>query len=246
MLGSPAGYGQSEVCRAFVGRGLGMNITAPPLRPVSACRPAGRLLRAVDSGCVPLKGFPQTAARNRFDSIRFGFGLFENSSLRFGSVRFVSVSQFDAVRPAFFGHVVARSGSVRFGSVRFRVRFRPVPEFNGSARFGRAGSARFRIPSCLTAISAQGASPFQGCWMGSGCVAPAPPVADDGKVLSSRSIAIIVIITIIIINIITMIIITIIIVISVTADDGKAHCSKSSEPIFLGLVFETRGWFLRF
>ena len=33
-----------------------------------------------------------------------------------------------------------RSGSVRFGSVRFRVRFRPVPELNGSVRFGRFGS----------------------------------------------------------------------------------------------------------
>ena len=60
--------------------------------------------------------------------------LFENSSVRFGSVRFGSenvISRFDAVRPAFFSRVVARSGSVRF-----RVRFRPVPESNGPVRFG--------------------------------------------------------------------------------------------------------------
>ena len=36
------------------------------------------------------------------------------------------------------------------GSGRFRVRFRPVPESNGSVRFGSAGSVRFLIPSCLT------------------------------------------------------------------------------------------------
>ena len=56
-----------------------------------------------------------------------------------GSVRFVSVprfgsdkylSLFDAVRPRI------RRGSVRFGSVCFRVRFRPVPELNGSVRSG--------------------------------------------------------------------------------------------------------------
>ena len=37
--------------------------------------------------------------------------------------------------------------SVRFGSLRFRVRFRPVPELNGSVRFGRFGSVRF-LTSC--------------------------------------------------------------------------------------------------
>ena len=31
---------------------------------------------------------------------------------------------------------------------RFRARFRPVPESNGSVRFGSAGSVRFLIPSC--------------------------------------------------------------------------------------------------
>ena len=34
-------------------------------------------------------------------------------------------------------------GLVRFGSFRFRVRLRPVPELNGSVRFGSAGSVRF-------------------------------------------------------------------------------------------------------
>ena len=61
-------------------------------------------------------------------------------SVRFGSDN--SFSRFDAVRPSFFGRVVARSGSVRF-----RVRFRPVPELNGSVRFGSAASVRFLIPS---------------------------------------------------------------------------------------------------
>ena len=49
----------------------------------------------------------------RFDSIGFGSGL---SKIR----RF---SWFDAVRPAFSGHVVARSGSVRFGSTSGSGRF---------------------------------------------------------------------------------------------------------------------------
>ena len=30
-----------------------------------------------------------------------------------------------------------------------RVWFRPVPELNGSVRFGSAGSVRFPIPSCV-------------------------------------------------------------------------------------------------
>ena len=63
--------------------------------------------------------------------------------VRFGSE--TNISQFDAVRPAFFGRIVARSDSVRF-----RVRFRPVPELHGSVRFGSAGSVRFLIPSCIT------------------------------------------------------------------------------------------------
>ena len=43
-----------------------------------------------------------------------------------GSVRFVSVPDFSKIN--------------RSGSVRFHVRFRPVPELNGSVRFGRFGS----------------------------------------------------------------------------------------------------------
>ena len=52
----------------------------------------------------------------RFDSFRFRI-----FRISIGLVRFV---WFDAVRPSFFGRVVARSGSVRF-----RVRFRPVPKW---------------------------------------------------------------------------------------------------------------------
>ena len=55
-----------------------------------------------------------------FDSFRF-----RTFRRLIGSVRFVSefsLSWIDAVWPAFFGRVVARSGSVRF-----RVRFQPVP-----------------------------------------------------------------------------------------------------------------------
>ena len=76
------------------------------------------------------------AGRNRFGSIRFGSGLFEKrnrvGSLRFGQL-FVPVRRSSA-------HVFrTRRGSVRSGSVCFRVRFRPVPEFDGSVRYGRFG-----------------------------------------------------------------------------------------------------------
>ena len=80
-----------------------------------------------------------------------------------GSVRFVSVTDFstiDRFSSVRFGKFIfpvrrgsacvvrTRRGSIRFVSVRFRVRFRPVPEFNGLIRFGSAGSVRFLIPSC--------------------------------------------------------------------------------------------------
>ena len=64
---------------------------------------------------------------------------------RFGSFRFGNV--FCPVRRGLACVFRTRHGSVRFGSVRFRVRFRPVPESNGSVRFGSAGSVRFLIPS---------------------------------------------------------------------------------------------------
>ena len=72
--------------------------------------------------------------RNRFGSIRFDSGLFGNSSVRLSSVRFGKhSSRFDAVRPARFGHVVARSGSVRFGSASASGRFRNYSVQLGSA-----------------------------------------------------------------------------------------------------------------
>ena len=79
-----------------------------------------------------------------------------------GSVRFVSVPDFSKINrfaSVRFGNVFfpvrrgsacvfrTRRGSVRSGSVRFHVRFRPVPELNGSVRFGSAGSVRFLIRS---------------------------------------------------------------------------------------------------
>ena len=80
--------------------------------------------------------------RSRFRSIRFGFGLSENTSVRFGLEDYIF--QVDAVRPAFSRRgsrrVVARSGSVRFVSA---FRFRPIPKLGGSFRFGRFGSVSY-------------------------------------------------------------------------------------------------------
>ena len=64
-----------------------------------------------------------------------------------GSVWFVSAIHF----PVRCGSAcVFRTchGLVRFGSASGSGRFRPVPELNGSVRFGSAGSVGFRIPSC--------------------------------------------------------------------------------------------------
>ena len=73
--------------------------------------------------------------------------------VRFGSVPdFSTIHRFGSVR---FGQFVfpfrrdsacvfrTRRGSVRFGSVRFRVRFRPVPKFNGWVWFDSARPVRF-------------------------------------------------------------------------------------------------------
>ena len=80
----------------------------------------------------------------RFDSFRFRTFRKSIGSVRCGSENVVS--RFDAVRPSFFGRVLAQSGSVRFlplvpaGSGRFGS--------VGSVRFCLAGSVRFLIPSC--------------------------------------------------------------------------------------------------
>ena len=81
--------------------------------------------------------------RNRFGLIRFGSGFFEKDN-RFGSVRFGSendVSRFDAVRPSFFGRVVARSGSVCFVSASGPA-VSKIERF-GLVRFGRFGSVYY-------------------------------------------------------------------------------------------------------
>ena len=84
------------------------------------------------------------AGRSRFGSTCFGSGLFKTSSVRFGSVRttiFLGSTWFGL---RCLGRVVARSGSVR---CRVRVRFRPVPELHGSARFGSVRFGSVLIPS---------------------------------------------------------------------------------------------------
>ena len=63
---------------------------------------------------------------NRKDTVRFDSFRFQTFQKLIGSVRFGSemyFSRFDAVRPAFFGRVVARSGSVRFVSASGSGRF---------------------------------------------------------------------------------------------------------------------------
>ena len=68
------------------------------------------------------------------------FGSVFSKHHRFGSVRFV----FFPVRRGSACVFRTRRGSARFGLVRFRVRFRRVPELNGSVRF--------LIPSCIIHI----------------------------------------------------------------------------------------------
>ena len=68
-----------------------------------------------------------TRVMSRKESVRFDSFRFRTFRKLIGLVRFDSdgyFSQFDAIRPAFFGRVVARSSSVRFisasGSGRFQ------------------------------------------------------------------------------------------------------------------------------
>ena len=125
------------------------------------------------------------AERNRFGSIRFGSGLFENSSVRFGQLFFpvrrasacvfvdasslVSV-RFGAVpRSVPVGSRINRLGSVRFGSVRL-VRFgflslpaqvqSPAPKKAAKAE-ERAGSAERRRRGRDAATRDQGEPPVE-------------------------------------------------------------------------------------
>ena len=90
-------------------------------------------------GLVPAHPIQQRISQEGARSVQFVAVADFSKIYRFGSVRFGSenyLSRFDAIRPAFFGRVVARSGSVRFGSVP-----RPVPAGSrliwfGSVRFG--------------------------------------------------------------------------------------------------------------
>ena len=72
----------------------------------------------------------------RFDSFRFWILRKLIGSVRFGSEQYFA--RFDAVRPAFFGRVVARSGSVRFVSASGSGRFQ-----NSTALFGSVRPVRF-------------------------------------------------------------------------------------------------------
>ena len=66
-----------------------------------------------------------------------------------GSVRFGSenhISQFDSVRPALFGRVVARSGWVRFVSVSGSGRFQNSTVRFGSVRLGTSTCADELVP----------------------------------------------------------------------------------------------------
>ena len=80
----------------------------------------------------------RNSGMNRFGSIRFGSIFSKCLSGSFGNC---FAFRFDAVRPAFFEHVMVRSGSVRFGSASGSSRFQ-----NKAVRFG---SVRFLIPSCI-------------------------------------------------------------------------------------------------
>ena len=65
---------------------------------------------------------------------------------RFGSVRFGQL--FVPVRRGLACIFRTGRGSVWFSSVCFRVRFWPVPEFDGSVRFGRFGSVSYSYLMC--------------------------------------------------------------------------------------------------
>ena len=93
----------------------------------------------------------------RFDSFRFRTFEQHIGLVRFGLVR-KNIFQVRCASACVFR---TRRGSVRFGSVRFHVRFRPVPEFNGSVRpvglgflFLLALLAQAGVPGCLWTVAA--------------------------------------------------------------------------------------------
>ena len=122
----------------MVKRDLVLTIDVPNVVLSLACPgcPTWKTTIKVNRPYISVNRTPPLTGRNRFDSIRFASGPFENWS----------------VRPELFGRVVARSGSVRF-----RIRFRPVPKSNGSVRFGRLGSVSssilFLLPSWYISVN---------------------------------------------------------------------------------------------
>ena len=100
-------------------------------------------LRQEGTGSVRFQTF-----RRFIGSVRFGSGLFEDSSVRLGSVRTI-------IFPGSMRFGVHFSNASWLGPVRFGSFPRPVPagfRIKGSVRFGSAGSVRFLIPSCCTFI----------------------------------------------------------------------------------------------
>ena len=101
------------------------------------------ILYSIMYNCMLHKHSMIVSGRNRFGSVPDFFSEF------IGSVRFGTyVSRFDAVRPALFGRVVARSGWVRLVSVSDSSRFR-----NETVRFGSDRLARITSYSFLNMLA---------------------------------------------------------------------------------------------
>ena len=94
----------------------------------------------VDLGVQALHTTIAYPGRNRFGSIRFGSVTFEKSSVRFGSVR-------KHVFPGSMRFGLPFSDASWLGPVRFGLFPHPVPELNGSVRFGSV-----LIPSCYMSL----------------------------------------------------------------------------------------------
>ena len=100
---------------------------------------------------LPLDKQTQATGRNRFGSIRFGSGLFENSSVRFGSVQKTIFPGSTRVGLRFSD--ASWLGPVRFGSVPH-----PVPAGSrikrfGSVWFGRFGSVSYSFLNTALQLS---------------------------------------------------------------------------------------------
>ena len=99
-----------------------------------------------ETGPPRLIGRPtKLSGRNRFGSVRFDSRLFDNSSVRFGSILKSVYPGSTRFGLRCCGCAVARSGSVRFGSIPPSVPIGSRIKRFGSIRFGRFGSVRFGL-----------------------------------------------------------------------------------------------------